>query len=254
MILAIFTLILGGIAVFIGLRLQQTTPDDSFVSGNLGEACNGNASGTCRASCLNGEQVGGGSCNSGQGVCCVAQTTTDCTPQYSNGCVTIPAGCTNTVTCTVYSGPNDSPFCNENTISEGVVVSAGNPLCSSPQCGECRQIDCQPGQGGTRVNNDSVCSSSTTSTPRTTTTRTTTTTTVVTTTSATPDLPKTALVSDDVDRVLIALGVLIFGYVAVRFRLLDSLFIEFSQSRTAKPNKKDRSRSDYERRFDDEDK
>jgi len=39
-------------------------------------------------------------------------------------------------------------------------------------------------------------------------------------------IPVTALISDDVDRALLALLVIVLGYLMLRFRLVDSLWLE----------------------------
>jgi hypothetical protein len=43
-----------------------------------------------------------------------------------------------------------------------------------------------------------------------------------------PTLPVTALISDEVDRVLISLAVLVLGYVMIKYKFIDSMWLEFS--------------------------
>jgi len=68
-------------------------------------------------------------------------------------------------------------------------------------------------------------------------------------------IPVTALISDDVDRALLALLVIVLGYLMLRFRLVDSLWLETSQ-RLNLPNfrtdkvKPKKEPKDFEDKFD----
>lgn len=77
-----------------------------------------------------------------------------CNVQYGGGSVTIPNvdACNNTsLDCTKYTGPSNSGSCNEN--NNGTThISRGQTVSQAAACGQCSQIDCQPGGGGTRVN------------------------------------------------------------------------------------------------------
>lgn len=251
-VLAIFTLVLGGIAVIIGLRLQ--VPDDGFVSGGTKLECAAcGAESECAGTCCACGICGGTNytCNQicNQNACNAQSSTTSsagpCQWSYANNgtCIQVTSGTCNIQTFT-------GSVCPTVENNQGVVARGPGVYCPGAQPGQCMQIDVVgTGQGVCS------CTAGTTTSATTTSGRTTVaTTTVATTTSAStpaPQLPKTALISDDVDRVLIAIGVLIFGYLAVRFRLLDSLFIELSQSGKGRVNRADKSRDDYERKFRD---
>ncbi|MEO6729495.1 MAG: hypothetical protein ABIM99_06260 [Candidatus Dojkabacteria bacterium] len=126
-------------------------------------------SGTSGKTCANSTSTGSGS-NGGSTAGSVTAgsntsgTTSTCTPFYGNGSVSIPntpecAGFT--LTCQKYVGPSNSGTCSE-TSTGSVTVHAGESATVTAACGQCAQIDCMPGQGGSRVNNNSTCTSSTT--------------------------------------------------------------------------------------------
>lgn len=151
-IMALLTLLLGVVAVFIGLRLQQ--PDDSFVSGNFGEACLDNPSGICLPTCGSGRLLSG-SCNGGLRCCSPTSTTTSSgtatTSRTTTATVSTPSQCRqNQDTC---GGSNGS--CCSGLVCQG---TQGNQRCQpqnncspdNPQFCQCNTDGavCGGGAGG----------------------------------------------------------------------------------------------------------
>jgi hypothetical protein len=62
-------------------------------------------------------------------------------------------------------------------------------------------------------------------------------------------IPVTALISDEVDRALLALLVIVLGYLMLRFRLIDNLWLENTGLFSIERSKK-KSKQSFEERFD----
>ena len=145
-ILLVLTLVLGIISIVIATRLgsQADVPvalDSHGCNLDIGELwCDFTQQ--CHES--------GKACNSTN----PPPGSTTCNVQYGGGSVTIPNvdACNGvSLTCTKYTGPSNSGSCNENN-NGNTTITRGQTVSQPAACGECSQIDCEPGGGGTRVN------------------------------------------------------------------------------------------------------
>lgn len=153
-VLLILTLVLGVVSLIIASRIGTQSPDVSV--DECGEktpegCCIGKGETFCNAT--NQCHEPGKPCSTTDGGNTGGDT---CKTNYAGGCVTRTSACSSGITCTRYTGPNDSATCSEN--NQGTfTVAPGQTVCVSPSCKQCEQIDCTDG-GGQRRNNDSQCS------------------------------------------------------------------------------------------------
>lgn len=179
----------------------------------------------------------------------------NCTPVVSGNSISLPAGCPS-VSCTKYTGPNTSPFCNES--AENFTLAGGTTATVNPSCMTCQQIDCDGGVG-VRLNNDNACTASSSSKSSSKSSSTSSVSSSVSSTTSKTTLPDTALFSDDYDPLILGIVLVLGGILSLKFGLIEKLnfvLTDFVQNPpielSPKKRKISKTRKSFEDRFEEE--